>query len=89
MHGYVEGATEKSGKPGVMNTVYGSQFTPEAFTGLIKNNGIKIGMGGKGVWRDNVFVERRWRSVKYEEIYLHAYDFFAEARQGLNRYLRF
>jgi putative transposase len=66
-----------------------TQFTFAAFTGLIQDNGIKISMDGKGAWRDNVFVERLWRSVKYEEVYLHAYESVKDARQGLDRYLTF
>ena len=66
-----------------------TQFTSAAFTGLIQDNGIKISMDGKGAWRDNVFVERLWRSVKYEEVYLHAYESVAAARQGLDRYFTF
>ena len=57
-----------------MNTDQGSQFTSHVFTGLLKAQGIRISMDGRGAWRDNVFVERLWRSVKYEEVYLHAYD---------------
>ena len=64
----------------------GSQFTSQAFTGLLKEPGIKISMDGKGAWRDNVFVERLWRSVKYEEVYLHAYDTVSEARTGIGKY---
>ena len=71
------------------NTDQGSQFTSAEFTGVLIQNGIKISMNGKGAWRDNVFVERLWRSVKYEEVYLHAYASVAEARMGLGRYLAF
>jgi len=85
----VEDAIGKYGKPEIMNTDQGSQFTSAAFTGLIQDNGIKISMDGKGAWRDNVFVERLWRSVKYEEVYLHAYESVAAARQGLDRYFTF
>lgn len=59
------------------------------FTGLLKDNGIQISMDGKGCWRDNVFVERLWKSIKYDEVYLHAYDSVSAARQGLARYLAF
>ena len=62
-------------------------FTSEAFTSILEKNGIAISMDGKGSWRDNVFVERLWRSVKYEEVYLMAYDTVAEARASLSRYL--
>ena len=85
----VEEAMEKHGKPEIMNTDQGSQFTSQAFTGLLKDNDIRISMDGKGAWRDNVFVERLWRSVKYEEVYLHAYDSVSSTRAGLDRYFRF
>ncbi|MBL3591768.1 MAG: IS3 family transposase [gamma proteobacterium endosymbiont of Lamellibrachia anaximandri] len=85
----VEEAIARYGKPEIMNTDQGSQFTSQAFTGLLKENGIHISMDGKGSWRDNVFVERLWRSVKYEEVYLHAYDSVSDARTGLNKYFRF
>ena len=82
-------AIEKYGTPEIMNTDQGSQFTSQAFTGLLKDHDIKISMDGKGAWRDNVFVERLWRSVKYEEVYLHAYGSTSDARAGLDRYFRF
>ena len=85
----VEEAMEKYGKPDIFNTDQGSQFTSQAFTGLLKDNGIRISMDGKGAWRDNIFVERLWRSVKYEEVYLHAYDTVSSAKAGLDRYFRF
>jgi putative transposase len=85
----VEEAIERHGKPEIMNTDQGSQFTSQAFTGLLKDNGIQISMDGKGAWRDNVFVERLWRSVKYEEVYLHAYDTVSAAKAGLDRYFGF
>ena len=69
-----------------MNTDQGSQFTAQAFIGLLKDHGIRISMDGKGSWRDNVFIERLWRSVKYEEVYLHAYDTVSDSRVGLGRY---
>jgi putative transposase len=65
------------------------QFTSAAFTSLLLENGIAISMDGRGSWRDNVFVERLWRSVKYEEVYLHAYDTVGQARASLGRYLDF
>ena len=65
------------------------QFTSEAFTGRLKEEGIRISMDGKGRWRDNVFVERVWRSIKYEEVYLHAYVSVSEARQSIGRYIDF
>src|SRR5665213_2729782 len=76
----LEEAIGKYGKPEIFNSDQGSQFTSEAFTGVLEKNGIAISMDGKGSWRDNVFVERLWRSVKYEEVYLKAYDTVAEAR---------
>jgi putative transposase len=83
----VEEALARHGKPEIFNTDQGSQFTSAAFTGLLTDNGIQISMDGKGSWRDNVFVERLWRSVKYEEVYLRAYDSVAQARASLGRYL--
>ena len=85
----VEEAMARHGKPQIFNTDQGSQFTSAAFTGLLADNGIAISMDGKGAWRDNVFVERLWRSVKYEEVYLKAYDSVAEARASIGRYLDF
>jgi putative transposase len=82
-------ALAKHGKPETFNTDQGSQFTGAAFTSLLINNGIAISMDGKGAWRDNVFVERLWRSVKYEEVYLRAYDGVSEARASVGRYLDF
>ena len=76
-------------KPEIVNTDQGSQFTSEAFTGRLKEEGIKISMDGKGRWRDNVFVERIWKSIKYEEVYLHAYASVSEARTSIGRYLEF
>ena len=73
----------------IFNTDQGSQFTGAAFTGVLTDNGIAISMDGKGAWRDNVFVERLWRSVKYEEVYLRAYDSVSEARASIGRYLNF
>ena len=85
----VEEALERHGAPGIFNTDQGSQFTSEAFTGLLRDNGIRISMDGKGSWRDNVFVERLWRSVKYEEVYLKAYESVSGARAGLGEYFEF
>ena len=85
----VEEALAKHGKPEIFNTDQGSQFTSDAFTGLLKEHDIQISMDGRGAWRDNVFVERLWRSVKYEEVYLRAYESVAQARASLDRYLRF
>src|SRR5262249_61671993 len=85
----VEGRLARHGKPDIFNTDQGSQFTGQAFTGLLADNGIAISMDGKEAWRDNVFVERLWRSVKYEEVYLRAYDSVGEARASIGRYLDF
>ena len=85
----LEDALAHHGKPEIVNTDQGSQFTGAAFTGVLIKNGIAISMDGKGAWRDNVFVERLWRSVKYEEVYLKAYDSVSEARASLGRYLDF
>ena len=85
----VEEALAKHGRPAIFNTDQGSQFTSAEFTGLLLDNAIAISMDGKGSWRDNVFVERLWRSVKYEEVYLRAYDSVAEARASIGRYLDF
>lgn len=82
-------AIHRYGRPEIFNTDQGSQFTSLEFTGLLKQNDIAISMDGKGRWRDNVFVERLWRSVKYEEVYLRAYNGVTEARQGLERYFAF
>ena len=85
----VEEALARHGRPEIFNTDQGSQFTSQDFTGLLFDNAIAISMDGKGAWRDNVFVERLWRSVKYEEVYLRAYDSVAEARASIRRYLDF
>jgi putative transposase len=85
----VEEALGKYAKPEIFNTDQGSQFTSAAFTGLLLDNKIAISMDGRGSWRDNVFVERLWRSVKYEEVYLRAYDNVGDARASLGRYLVF
>ena len=85
----VEAALASYGRPEIVNTDQGSQFTSTAFTGLLLDNAIAISMDGRGSWRDNVFVERLWRSVKYEEVYLRAYDSVGEARASLGRHLDF
>jgi putative transposase len=79
----VQEALASYGAPDIFNTDQGCQFTSQEFTGLLKDHGIQISMDGTGCWRDNVFVERLWRSVKYEEVYLRAYDSISAARQGL------
>ena len=85
----LEDAVARYGKPDIFNTDQGSQFTGAAFTGTLADNGIAISMDGKGAWRDNVFVERLWRSVKYEEVYLRGSDSVSEARVSIGRYLGF
>jgi putative transposase len=85
----LEDALARHGKPDIFNTDQGSQFTGSVFTGVLASNGIAISMDGKGAWRDNVFVERLWRSVKYEEVYLRAYDNVSQARASIGRYLDF
>jgi len=85
----LEEALERHGTPEIFNTDQGSQFTSEAFTDVLKREGIRISMDGKGRWLDNVFVERLWRSVKYEEVYLRAYDSIAAARVSLGKYFAF
>jgi putative transposase len=85
----VEEALAKHGCPQIFNTDQGSQFTSTEFTSVLINNAISISMDGKGAWRDNVFVERFWRTIKYEEVYLRAYDGVEEARQSIGRYIAF
>jgi putative transposase len=82
-------ALEKNGKPEIFNTDQGAQFTSVDFTGVLLHAKVSISMDGKGAWRDNVFVERLWRTVKYEEVYLKAYDSVSEARASIGRYLIF
>jgi putative transposase len=85
----LEEALSSNEKPEIFNTDQGSQFTSEAFTGRLKEEGIRISMDGRGRWRDNVFVERVWKSIKYEEVYLHAYETVVEARTSIARYIEF
>jgi putative transposase len=85
----LEEALRRYGAPEIFNTDQGAQFTSESFTGVLKAAGIRISMDGKGRWVDNVFVERLWRSLKYEEVYLKAYETVAEARQDMANYFRF
>lgn len=75
--------------PGIFNTDQGSQFTSEAFTSVLLNRGVQISMDSVGAYMDNIFIERLWKSVKYEEVYLKAYDSVSEARAGIGAYLRF
>ena len=84
----LEEAIYRYGRPIIFNTDQGSQYTSEAFTQVLKDNDIRISMDGKGAWRDNVFVERLWRSVKYEEVYLNAYESMSEAKQSLQKYFK-
>ena len=85
----VEEALSMNEKPEIFNTDQGSQFTSEAFTEQLRKNNIAISMDGKGCWRDNVFVERIWRTIKYEEVYLRAYDSVHDARTSLGKYIEF
>jgi len=82
-------AISKYGTPEIFNTDQGAQFTSEEFTGVLKDAEIKISMDGKGRWMDNVFIERLWRSLKYEEVYLKAYETVAEARSGIGNWITF
>jgi len=85
----LEEALARHGRPEIFNSDQGSQFTSTSFTDVLLKAGIAISMDGKGSWRDNVFVERLWRSVKYEEVYLKAYDSVAEARSAIGGYFGF
>ena len=82
-------ALHRYDKPEIFNSDQGSQYTSDAFTGALKANDIRISMDGKGAWRDNVFVERLWRSVKYEEVYLNAYESMKEAKDGIGAWIEF
>ncbi len=83
----LEEAFAKYGQPEIVNTDQGSQFTASAFTDAVLDRDIKLSMDGKGAWRDNVFVERVWRSIKYEEVYLKAYDSVSQARRSIGDYI--
>jgi putative transposase len=85
----LEEALSRYGTPEIFNTDQGSQFTSAEFTDALLAKGIAISMDGKGAWRDNVFVERLWRTIKYEEVYLRAYDTVSDARGSLGRYIAF
>ena len=85
----LEEALRRFGSPEIFNTDQGSQFTSEAFTEILKAHDVRISMDGRGRWLDNVFVERLWRSVKYEDVYLKAYGSIVEVRQGLRKYFEF
>jgi putative transposase len=84
----VEDAIARHGCPEIFNTDQGAQFTSAAFTGLLLDHGIRISMDGKGCWRDNIFVERLWRSLKYEEVYLHGYASVSAATEGIGSYFQ-
>ncbi|SMH62073.1 putative transposase [Azospirillum lipoferum] len=83
----VEEAMARHGRPGIFNTDQGSQFTSPRFTGLLTAAGIRVSMDGRGRWMDNVFIERLWRSMKYECVYLHAFETGSEARAGIGRWI--
>lgn len=85
----LERAIRLNGKPEIFNSDQGSQYTSDAFTAVLKDNDVKISMDGKGRWMDNVFIERLWRSVKYENIYLNEYASVDDLRQGLKRYFQY
>jgi putative transposase len=85
----LEEALGKYGQPEIFNSDQGSQFTSVAFTAPLLERGVQISMDGRGAWRDNVFVERLWRSIKYEEVYLHAYESVSQAKAGIARYIGF
>ena len=85
----LEEALAKYGQPEIFNSDQGSQFSSDAFTAPLLALGVQISMDGRGAWRDNVFVERLWRSIKYEEVYLHAYDSVGRAKAGIGRYIDF
>ena len=85
----LEEALHKHGAPEIFNTDQGSQFTGSNWIKVLEDNNIKISMDGKGRWMDNVFIERLWRSLKYEEVYLKAYDSVAQAKQGIDDWLMF
>src|SRR5215831_586805 len=85
----VDEALRLYGTPQIFNTDQGSQFTSDRFTEVLIDNDITISMDGKGAWRDNVFLERFWRTLKYEEVYLKAYESVAEARSSISRFIEF
>ena len=83
----LEEALARFGRPEIFNTDQGSQFTSPRFTGLLQQAGVRISMDGRGRWMDNVFIERLWRSLKYECVYLHAFETGSELRAGLSRWI--
>lgn len=82
-------AIMRYGAPAIFNTDQGSQFTSSEFTGVLKENDVRISMDGKGCWRDNVFVERLWRTIKYDEVYLKAYESVSHAKASLGQFITF
>jgi len=87
--GALEEATTLYGVPEIFNTDHGSQFTSEEFVSALESRGIRISMDGNGRWKDNIFIERLWTSVKYEEVYLKAYDSLGDARMQLEAYFHY
>lgn len=85
----LERAIQEHGKPEIVNTDQGSQFTSSDFLDVIKDHQLKISMDGRGSWKHNVFIERLWRSLKYEEVYLYAYEGIPDAKRGIGNYLEF
>ena len=85
----LEEAIDNYGRAEIFNTYQGSQFTSRGFTGVLKRNGIRISMDGKRSCTDNVFIERLWRSLKYEEVHLKAYDSVRSAKEGIGRWIDF
>jgi putative transposase len=85
----LEEAIARYGAPEIMNSDQGSQFTAANFVQALQHHRVRISMDGRGAWRDNVFVERLWKSIKYEEVYLHAYESVSEAKAGIARYVNF
>jgi len=85
----LEEAIVRFGAPEIFNSDQGSQFTSEAFTGVLKKHDVQISMDGKGRCMDNIFIERLWRSLKYEEVYLKAYDSVSHARQAIGNWITF
>ena len=83
----LEEALARFGRPEIFNTDQGSQFTSPRFTGILQRAGVRISMDGRGRWMDNVFIERLWRSLKYECVYLHAFETGSELRAGLSKWI--
>ena len=85
----LEEALQRFGRPDIFNTDQGSQYTSPRFTGVLQEAGVRISMDGRGRWMDNVFIERLWRSLKYECVYLHAFETRSELRAGLSRWISY